>query len=94
MQDESATFRRYLQTLPDELLASVTEDYIWLASLDFREEAGRDAEFRRRRECCLEECSRRGVRQLYREGTAGALPQDAIHVGEIVRPGAEPAVWP
>jgi hypothetical protein len=63
MQEDSATFRQYLQTLPSELLACVTEDYIWLASLDFHEEAGRDADFRRRRECCREECSRRGVPQ-------------------------------
>jgi hypothetical protein len=65
-QAGSAIFRRYLQSLPDDLLESVTEDYIWLAGLDFRNEPGPDAEFRRRRECCREECSRRGVPQLYR----------------------------
>lgn len=63
---ESTTFRGYLESLPDELLENVAEDYIWLASLDFREEDGRGAEFRRRRECCREECSRRGVPHLYR----------------------------
>jgi hypothetical protein len=62
---ESATFCSYLQSLPDDLLASVTEDYIWLSGLDFQDENGRDAEFRRRRECCREECSRRGMPGLY-----------------------------
>jgi len=61
---ESATFRSYLRSLPYELLESVTEDYVWLAGLVFGGE--RTAEFRRRRECCREECARRGVPQLYR----------------------------
>ena len=65
-QDGSAIFRQYLQTLPQELLESVTEDYIWLAGLSF-DETERDADFRRRRECCREECLRRGVPHLYRE---------------------------
>jgi hypothetical protein len=56
----SATFRDYLQTLPDELLESVSEDYAWLASLAFHDGA-RSADFRRRREWCQEECVRRGV---------------------------------
>lgn len=64
-QAESTTFRRYLETLPEDLLESVTEDYIWLAGLDFHEQAGRDAEFRRRRECCRQECLRRGVPYLF-----------------------------
>ena len=54
----SATFRDYLQSLPDELLASVAEDYAWLASLTFHD-ATRSAEFRRRRDWCREECVRR-----------------------------------
>jgi len=61
-QAESATFRCYLRSIPDDLLESVAEDYIWLAGLHF---AGQDAEFRRRRECCREECSRRGVPHLF-----------------------------
>ena len=61
---EPATFSKYLRSLPYELLESVTEDYVWLASQRFREQ--RIAEFRRRRECCREECTRRGVPQLYR----------------------------
>jgi hypothetical protein len=56
----SATFRDYLQSLPDELLASVAEDYAWLASLAFHDGA-RSADFQRRREWCREECARRGV---------------------------------
>ena len=57
----SPTFREYLQSLPDELLQSVAEDYIWLSGLPFHN-AGRSADFLRRRECCREECARRGMR--------------------------------
>ena len=57
-------FRAYLESLPDELLESVSEDYVWLAGLDF--EGGRGEEFRRRRDCCREECVRRGLADLYR----------------------------
>jgi len=57
----SAIFRDYLQSLPDELLASVAEDYAWLASLAFHDGARR-ADFQRRRQWCREECTRRGVR--------------------------------
>jgi hypothetical protein len=53
------TFRNYLESLPDELLESVTEDYVWLSGLNFN--AARTADFRRRRECCREECLRRGL---------------------------------
>jgi hypothetical protein len=56
----SAAFRDYLQSLPDELLESVVEDYVWLASLAFHDGA-RNADFQRRREWCREECARRGV---------------------------------
>jgi hypothetical protein len=55
------TFRKYLQSLPEELLESVTEDYVWLAGLTFEE----PTDFRQRRECCREECARRGDPQLY-----------------------------
>jgi hypothetical protein len=60
---EAATFRRYLESLPSELLESVTEDYVWLSGLTFDRE--RDVEFRLRRECCREECVRRGQPDLY-----------------------------
>lgn len=56
----SPAFRDYLRSLPDELLRSVAEDYIWLAGLVFHQRA-RNAEFRQRRDCCCEECARRGV---------------------------------
>jgi hypothetical protein len=56
----SATFRDYLQSLPDELLESVAEDYAWLASLAFHD-GSRSADFERRREWCREECLRRGI---------------------------------
>jgi hypothetical protein len=55
------TFRKYLQSLPEELLESVTEDYVWLAGLTFEELT----DFPQRRECCREECARRGAPQLY-----------------------------
>ena len=58
------TFRGYLRSLPYELLESVTEDYVWLSGLAFQ--GGPGAEFRKRRECCREECARRGVPHLYR----------------------------
>jgi len=56
----SATFRAYLQSLPDELLESVAEDYACLASLAFHD-GSRSADFERRREWCREECVRRGI---------------------------------
>jgi hypothetical protein len=59
----SATFRSYLESLPYELLESVTEDYVWLSGLPF--ESQRHEEFFERRECCREECARRGMPQLY-----------------------------
>ena len=58
-------FREYLRSLPYELLESVTEDYVWLSGLEFQATPG--AEFRRRRDCCREECVRRGIPQLYRD---------------------------
>ena len=53
------TFRHYLRSLPDDLLESVTEDYVWLAGLALR------PDFPQRRECCREECRRRGEPELY-----------------------------
>jgi hypothetical protein len=57
-------FREYLQALPEELLEHVSEDYVWLAGLRFREK--RAEEFLRRRECCRAECLRRGRPGIYR----------------------------
>jgi hypothetical protein len=63
-RDPLETFRDYLQSLPEELLENVTEDYVWLAGLTL--EPGRHAsDFRERRECCRQECVRRGAAQLY-----------------------------
>jgi hypothetical protein len=59
----SDVFRDYLRSLPEELLESVTQDYLWLSSLEFEPEA-RD-EFLRRREHCREECKRRGALYLF-----------------------------
>lgn len=53
------TFCDYVGSVPDELLAFVTEEYVWLAGLGF--ELGAGDEFRRRREWCLAECVRRGL---------------------------------
>ena len=59
-RDRLVTFRKYLESLPEDLLESVTADYVWLASLTFDHE-----DFLQRRECCREECARRGVPHLY-----------------------------
>lgn len=57
-------FRQYLAALPDDLLESVTEDYVWLGGRMFLDLPA-SPEFQRRRECCREECSRRNVAYLY-----------------------------
>ena len=56
-------FRDYLTSLPEELLENVTEDYVWLSRLGFG--ARQSTEFNNRRECCREECRRRGEPDLY-----------------------------
>ena len=53
----------FQRTCPPGLTISVTEEYVWLAGLSF--DRRRDADFRRRRECCREQCSRRGIPHLY-----------------------------
>jgi hypothetical protein len=75
-RDAFETFRNYLEALPEDLLESVTEDYVWLAGLVF-EESRRNADFRRRRECCREECTRRGVPQLYELAESTVAPRAA-----------------
>lgn len=60
---ELVGFREYLRSIPDELLESVSEDYVWLCGIRF--EFHRQAEFLNRRECCRDECARRGLPQLY-----------------------------
>jgi len=72
---ESAPFRSYLESLPAELLEAVTEDYVWLSGMVFDRE--RDGEFRSRRECCREECLRRGMPQLYRLAEQEMSPRAA-----------------
>jgi hypothetical protein len=74
--DALATFRGYLQSLPDDLLESVTEDYVWLAGLVFQE-SPRHTDFHRRRECCRAECARRGVPQLYELAENTVAPRAA-----------------
>jgi hypothetical protein len=58
------TFRDYLESLPEDLLESVTEDYVWLAGLGLDREGG-STDFLARREACRAECARRGAPQLY-----------------------------
>ena len=70
-----ASFRQYLSSLPDELLESVSQDYVWLSGLAF--ESAPAAEFQRRRECCREECIRRGRLQLYRNAEFNMSPRAA-----------------
>jgi len=55
---------------------SVTEDYVWLAGLVF-EEVPRHTDFRQRRECCREECRRRGIPQLYELAESLVAPRAA-----------------
>lgn len=69
------TFRTYLQSLPDDLLESVSEDYVWLAGL-FEEGERRD-DFQKRRERCREECARRGAPQLFRVAESNVAPPHA-----------------
>ncbi|HUB77506.1 MAG TPA: hypothetical protein VMB03_01850 [Bryobacteraceae bacterium] len=57
-------FSDYLRSLPDDLLESVAEDYVWLAGLDLESE-GHPTDFVERREACRAECARRGTPQLY-----------------------------
>jgi len=72
---DSHTFRNYLESLPEDLLACVTEDYVWLSGLAFDRE--RDEEFQWRRECCREECVRRGTPYLYVEAEWVVSPHAA-----------------
>lgn len=72
---ELTNFRRYLSSLPDDLLTSLTRCYIWLASLRFtegRSPTGLDL----RRDCCLEECARR---RRPRARIAPSCPSRARH---------------
>ncbi|MGA2268174.1 MAG: hypothetical protein ABSH44_06855 [Bryobacteraceae bacterium] len=75
-RDVFGTFRDYLESLPDDLLESVTEDYVWLGGQDF-EKGERNSDFRGRRECCREECARRGIPQLYQLAESTVAPRAA-----------------
>lgn len=70
------TFRNYLQSLPEDLLENVTEDYVWLSGLTLHREA-HGTDFIRRRECCREECERRGSPQLYEFAESVVAPPAA-----------------
>ena len=58
--DPLTGFRRYLASLPDDLLTSFTRCYTWLAGLRFTE-GGTPTGLDLRRDCCLEECARRNL---------------------------------
>jgi len=75
-RDSLDAFRDYLQSLPEDLLESVTEDYVWLSGLTF-ERGGPNRDFCRRRECCREECLRRGAPQLYQQAQDMVSPHAA-----------------
>jgi len=64
MRQPAASFGEYLESLPEELLENVSEDYLWLAASGFRGQLGR--EFERRKECCRQECLRRGRPAIFR----------------------------
>jgi hypothetical protein len=71
----SAIFRDYLRTLPDQLLESVSQDYVWLSGLSF--DPAPAAEFQTRRECCREECLRRGAPWIFRTAEQAISPRAA-----------------
>ena len=58
-------FRGYLDSIPDDLLIDVAEDYVWLRSVFRGDPQG--AEFGRRNECCQNECRRRGLPAMFEE---------------------------
>jgi hypothetical protein len=75
-RDPLATFRNYLQSLPEDLLESVTEDYVWLAGLTL-DRGAHSTDFLQRRECCREECTRRDAPQLYEFARSAVSPYAA-----------------
>jgi len=63
-RDRMQIFRHYLESIPEDLLECVTEDYVWLSGLRL-DHGANSSDFLERRECCREECARRGAPQLY-----------------------------
>ena len=63
-KQEQDAFREYLQHIEDELLESVSADYIWLAAQS--DEQSPYSRFRWRRSACREECARRGKPRIWR----------------------------
>ena len=77
-REEQDVFREYLRSIEDELLASVSADYIWLASQTEDEQP--ESRFQWRRAACQEECSRRGKPRIWRcaqNELSGAMDQVA-----------------
>jgi hypothetical protein len=64
-EHEREDFRDYLQHIEDELLESVTADYIWLANQS--EDQSPYSRFYWRRNACREECARRGKLRIWRQ---------------------------
>jgi len=54
-------FGGYVASLPNELLACVTDEYDWLTDF-FRDDQRVAEEFRRRSKCCRDESRRRSPR--------------------------------
>ena len=75
-RDGLQTFRNYLRSLPEDLLECVTEDYVWLSGLRLDHGAA-SSDFLQRRECCREECARRGAPQLYELAESTVAPYAA-----------------
>lgn len=65
--NDQAEFRRYLQSIPDDLLLSVRDDCVWLAEVFADDPAG--AGYRIRTAACLDEEERRGWPQLLRRSS-------------------------
>ena len=65
-------FRNYLRELPNELLETVTADYIWLADLFVGEPP--EAFHAGCREACRKECAVRGRPDLYQNARFAVSP--------------------
>ena len=75
---EQDVFREYLKTIEDDLLESVTADYIWLAAQYGGDEPGNRFDWRRG--ACREECGRRRKLRIWRSAeraVSASIPQVA-----------------
>jgi hypothetical protein len=70
-RDPLETFRDYLQSLPEELLENVTEDYVWLAGLTLDRSSH---DFLRRREAAAKNARAAALRSSTISPRASSLP--------------------